>query len=147
MAQLIHLHLGGNARDEKTVLAIVLALLIGEGVLGTLYLCLALPVCRLQGLDLQPCAGEACLCFLHRDAKRRIVETEENAAFLNELIVAHINLAHPPPDVAADHRLRSLHIGIIGRLIASAGEIEVERAREHHERCAHHEWQAQPLAG
>src|ERR1700683_4633598 len=91
--------------------------------------------------------AEACLSFLHRDAKWRILEPEKHGAFLDERIVMDINLTHPPSNVAADHGLGSLNVGVVGRLIASAGEIEVERAREHDEWRDEHERQAQPLAG
>jgi hypothetical protein len=95
VAQLVHLHLRGNAGGEQPVLPVVFALLIGERVLGAGELRLPLTIGRLQRLHLEARAAQARLRFLHGNAKRRIIDAEQHRTFLDEFVVVHIDLAHP----------------------------------------------------
>ncbi len=138
----IDLCLRGDARAEQALLAVVLGLLKGERVLGRRELRLALPVVRLQRVDLQSRGGELRARLFDGNAKRRVVEAEQHVAFVNRLVVAHRDGVDATGDVGADGDARGLHVGIVGRFEASAGEIEVRGGGDDDHRPEQHQRKA-----
>ena len=121
MAQLVHLHLRGNTGGEQRVLPVVFAFLIGERVLGAGEHGLALPIARLQCLNLKTRTCQARLRFLRRDAKWRVIDPKKHRTLFHKLVVAHVDLAHAAGNIGADDHLRGFDVGVIGRLITAAG--------------------------
>ncbi len=56
-----------------------------------------------------------------------VVEAEQQVAALHALVVVHAQLDYPAGHVGADGDARGVHIGIVGRFVAAAGEVQVSR--------------------
>ena len=127
------------------MLTFKLVLLIGQRVLRRAHVGFTLPVGRLERLDLKARCGQLSGGFFDRYPEWRIVQAEKHRPLLDRLIVAHVKLAHPAGDVRAHRHPRGLHIGIVGRFVAAACEIEVAGSGHHHDRRKQHQRHAQPL--
>ena len=110
----------------KLGLAIELALLEGERVARRRFIGQPLAIVRLERRHLDHGGGQLRPGVGDRDVETGGVQAEQHIAFLDMLVVAHIDLGDAAGDFGADIRPRRLHIGIVGRNIAPARQIEEE---------------------
>src|SRR6266404_3769583 len=90
---------------ERVCLTLVLALLILERALGRPKICHALPIRRLQRLDLQPCIGDSRPRILHGNGERALIKADHSFSPTHGLDSVYSEFDHPPGDVRADRHL------------------------------------------
>ena len=138
--------LRGDMLGQKLLLAVELALLIGQRVLRLLQIGKLLPVGRAQPVDLQLHRRELRLGMVERDLVVAVVELDQQLAGLDRLVVGHRDRDDAAADIGADRDHVGLGEGVVGLGIAARGEIPVGRDGDEQHRHRQHQHDAQPPA-
>src|ERR1700737_4789557 len=83
---------GRNTTREQVCLTFVLALAILERAAGGIEIRHALPVRRLQRVDLQPCIGDSRPRIFYGDAEGALIEADERFSATPGLVIVYIDL-------------------------------------------------------
>ncbi len=134
VARLVVLRNRDIAVADQPLLAIELALVELQRILGLLELSLLLPICRLHHVDVVARADQLRLGARERDLVGLVVDPEQQGALGDRLVIADVDLDDAARDVAADLHLVGPHIGVLGRDVPAARHVVVGGARQHHER-------------
>ena len=143
---LVGLGAGADAGGGEVLLTAGLARRIADGFLGGGDVGLPLGVDRLQALGLVAGRGEGRLSLLDRDLIVGGVELEQHLSLADRLVLLDLDLDHPAGDAGADAGAGRLDIGVVGGLVAAAGQDHERHDAQDDQRDADHQRPAQPGA-
>ena len=134
--RLIVLRLRRDAFGQQLLLARRLAAGIIKLGLRRSDVRLALAISRALRGHLRTGIGQRRLVGRDRRGKRGGIDAEQHLAGADVLVLAHLHRDHPAVDRGADHRQAGLEIGVVGGLIAPAGQPEPQPGNHRQHRHA-----------
>ncbi len=133
---------GDDALVRKRLLAVVVGPVVVEIAFRRIRLRDGLRIGRLHLPDVQARGRERGIGLFERDPVRLRIDLEERIARLYDAVVMHHDPGHAARHRGADRHPRLLEVGVVGRLVAPAGQPDIAAAKRQHDRQRQHQREA-----